>query len=90
MGRAVFVFIKCELGKAYDVAIDLVYEIEPCPQVFSISGDHDLIAQFHLGDDVDIGKFVTSKVQTRPGIRDTKTLIAFNTFASDKGFKPEG
>lgn len=87
MGRPVFVFIKCELGKAYDVAVDLVYEVEPCPQVFSISGDHDLIAQFHLDDDIDIGKFVTSKVQTRPGIRDTKTTIAFNTFAPDQGIK---
>jgi DNA-binding Lrp family transcriptional regulator len=85
MGRPVFILIKCELGKAYDVAIDLVYEVEPCPHVFSISGDHDLIAQFHLDDDVDIGKFVTSQVQVRPGIRDTKTIIAFNTFSPDRG-----
>ncbi|MEO0410321.1 MAG: Lrp/AsnC ligand binding domain-containing protein [Pseudomonadota bacterium] len=87
MGRPVFVFIKCDLGKAYDVAVDLVYEVDPCPQVYSISGEHDLIAQFHLPDEMDIGKFVTSQVQTLPGVRDTNTMIAFNTFANDKGFK---
>lgn len=87
MGRPVFVFIKCELGKAYDVALDLAHELEPCPHVYSVSGEHDLIAQFHLDDDVDIGKFVTSNVQVRPHIRETKTMIAFNTFSEDQGFK---
>lgn len=88
MGRTVFVFIKCALGAAYDVATDLTYEVDPCPKVYSISGEYDLIAQFHLGNDVDIGKFITQIVQTRSGIRDTKTVIAFNTFAPDSGFSP--
>ena len=77
--------IKCQLGKAYDVAGDLVDSIEQVPSVYSISGDFDLLAQFHLPSDMDIGRFVNEQVHKVSGIQDTKTIICFNAFTKDAG-----
>jgi hypothetical protein len=35
----------------------------------------------YLDDSTDIGHFVTEKIQTLPGIKDTFTLIAFKAFS---------
>jgi DNA-binding Lrp family transcriptional regulator len=78
--KAVFVMIKCELGKAYDVASALVEKIEQTSEVYSISGQYDLLAKFYLEGDSDIGRFITSKVQTMPHVKDTYTIITFNAF----------
>jgi DNA-binding Lrp family transcriptional regulator len=78
--KAVFVMIKCELSKAYDVAAQLVEAIDQTSEVYSISGQYDLLAKFYLEADSDIGRFVTSKVQTMPNVKDTYTIITFNAF----------
>ena len=83
--RNFFVFIKCELGRTYDVAAALVDNIDAAPMVHSVSGAFDLLAHFNLEDDVDIGRFVNQKVQTVDGVKDTQTLICFNAFTRDKG-----
>jgi DNA-binding Lrp family transcriptional regulator len=83
--RNFFVFIKCELGRTYDVAAELVDSLDEAPRVHSVSGEFDLLAQFTLEDDVDIGRYVNQKVQVIDGIKDTQTLICFNAFTRDKG-----
>lgn len=82
--RAVFVQIKCDLGKAYEVAEQAVETIEEISEIYSTSGQYDLLAKFYLEDGVDIGRFVTEQVQTLPGIADTFTLITFNAFTAAK------
>ena len=54
--------------------------IEQVSEVYSISGQYDLIMKFHLDEEVDIGRFVTTQVQTLPGVKDTFTLITFKAF----------
>jgi len=83
--RNFFVFIKCELGRTYDVAAELVDSLDEAPRVHSVSGEFDLLAQFTLEDDVDIGRYVNQRVQVIDGIKDTQTLICFNAFTRDKG-----
>ena len=78
--QTIFVMVKCELGRAYDVADAAVQQIEQVSEVYSISGQYDLIMKFHLDNEVDIGRFVNSKVQILPGVRDTFTLITFKAF----------
>lgn len=78
--QAVFVFVKCELGKAYDVAGALVDGVEQTSEVYSISGEFDLIAKFYLEKDADIGHFVNEKIHPLDGIKDTQTIITFNAF----------
>lgn len=76
--------IKCDLGKAYQVADQAVEEIEQISEIYSTSGQYDLLAKFYVDDEVDVGRFVTEKVQTLPGVKDTFTLITFNAFTPDK------
>lgn len=83
--RQFFVFIKCELGKTYEVAAALVDQVEEARQVHSISGSFDLLAHFSVEADADIGRFVNRNVQVIPGIKDTQTILCFNAFTRDQG-----
>lgn len=74
-----FVQIKCALGKAYEVA-NAIAEAEIASEVYSTAGDYDLLVKFYVERDTDIGHFVTSRVQTIPGIADTYTIITFKAF----------
>ncbi len=77
--RTIFVMIKAELGKAYDVA-DAAVQTDRVSEVHSISGQYDLMAKCYLDDGDDVGRFVTETLQTLPGVKDTFTLIAFKAF----------
>jgi DNA-binding Lrp family transcriptional regulator len=79
--QTIFVMVKCELGRAYRVADAAVQSIEEVSEVYSISGQYDLVMKFHLASGIDIGHFVTGKVQTLDGVKDTFTLITFKAFA---------
>ncbi len=74
-----FVLIKAQLGRAYDVANALA-DAEIASEIYSTAGDYDLLVKFYVERDHDIGHFVQEKVQTLPGILDTKTIITFKAF----------
>jgi DNA-binding Lrp family transcriptional regulator len=80
--RAVFVQIKCEMGRAYDVARAAADGIEELSELYSTSGQYDLLGKFYLDDAQDTGLFVTRRIQSIPGVRDTYTLITFNAFGA--------
>jgi DNA-binding Lrp family transcriptional regulator len=77
--KAFFVQIKCDLGKAYDVASALA-DAEIASEIYSTAGQFDLLAKFYVGDEEDIGHFVNQKVQVIPGIKDTFTTVTFRAF----------
>ncbi|HEX3862453.1 MAG TPA: Lrp/AsnC ligand binding domain-containing protein [Stellaceae bacterium] len=81
--KTIFVMIKCDLGTAYEVADSAVAEIEQVSEVYSTSGQYDLLMKCYLPDSADIGHFVTEKVQTLSGVKDTFTIIAFKAFSPD-------
>lgn len=85
--KTVFVMIKCELGQTYEVAAYLADEIPEVRSVYSTSGNYDLLAQFQLDNEQEIGRFITKSIQTAPGVKDTYTIIALNAFTEDS---PEG
>jgi DNA-binding Lrp family transcriptional regulator len=74
-----FVQIKCKLGKTYNVASALA-DREIASEIYSIAGDYDILAKFHVDAGIDVGHFVAEKVQTIPDIADTRTLITFKAF----------
>ncbi len=74
-----FVKIKCQLGKTYSVATALA-DAEIASEIYSVAGEYDILAKFHIDDDVDIGHFVGERVQVLPGIQDTRTMITFKAF----------
>lgn len=77
--KTFFVQIKCELGRAYDVASALA-DAEIASEIYSTAGDYDLLVKFYIGPDEDIGHFVNEKVHAIPGIKDTYTTITFRAF----------
>ena len=81
--KTVFVMIKCELGKTYNVAATIADEIPEVRSVYSTSGNYDLLAQFQLGNDQEIGRFIANTVQTVVGVKDTYTIIGLNAFTDD-------
>ncbi|WP_428488175.1 Lrp/AsnC ligand binding domain-containing protein [Rhodopila sp.] len=85
MMRAIFVQVKCEMGQAYRVAREAADRIPEMSELFSTSGQYDLLGKFYLDGDQDIGQFVTEKIQTLPGVKDTYTLITFNAFGGVAG-----
>ncbi len=79
--QTIFIQVKCELGRAYQVAGEAVENVEQVSEVHSVSGNYDLMIKCYLEDTVDIGHFVTEDIQTLPGVRDTFTIIAFKAFS---------
>jgi len=79
--KAIFVQIKCEMGESYRVARDAADAIPEMSELYSTSGQYDLLGKFYLENDQDVGLFVTEKIQSIPGVRDTYTLITFNAFS---------
>ena len=77
--QVLFVQIKCHLGKAYQVANELV-DAEIASEVYSTAGDFDLLVKFYVPDEVDIGHFVTESIQRFAGIKDTRTIVTFKAF----------
>jgi DNA-binding Lrp family transcriptional regulator len=74
-----FVQIKCALGQSYEVA-NRIADAEIASEIYSTAGDFDLLVKFYVEAGADIGHFVNEKVQTIPGIQDTRTIITFKAF----------
>ena len=79
--KAIFVMVKCELGQAYEVADRAIEAIEQVSEIYSTSGQYDLLIKSYLDADQDSGHFVTEKIQTLEGVRDTFTIITFKAFS---------
>lgn len=74
-----FILVKCELGQAYKVA-EAIADAEIASEIYSISGQYDLLIKFYVDRDTDIGRFVEERVHAFEGIRDTFTLITHRVF----------
>ena len=74
-----FVHFKCHLGRAYDVANALA-DSELASEVYSTSGDWDLMAKFYVDQGTDIGRFVNSNLHRIDGIERTLTTLTFKAF----------
>ena len=77
--RAVFVQVQCYPGKTYEVA-EAIFEREIVSEMYSTSGEYDLLLKLDIEDDVDIGKFIDEKVANVPGIFRTLTTLTFKAF----------
>jgi DNA-binding Lrp family transcriptional regulator len=64
--KSLFVQIKCELTKSFEVAAYLVDNLPETAEVYSTSGTFDLLVKFELADEESFGEFVTSKLQRVP------------------------
>lgn len=77
--RPVFVQIRCTPGKTYEVA-DAIYDREVVSELYSTSGDYDLLAKVYIPEDQDIGRFLSENLFDIPHISRTLTTMTFRAF----------
>ncbi|MCV3239392.1 Lrp/AsnC ligand binding domain-containing protein [Mesorhizobium sp. ZC-5] len=77
--RAVFVQLQCQPGSTYQVA-DELFEREVASELYSTSGEYDLLMKIYVEPDVDIGKFINENVANVPGIVRSLTTLTFKAF----------
>src|SRR3954465_1842268 len=77
--RAVFVQLQCIPGKTYEVA-DQLFEREVASELYSTSGEYDLLMKIYIEPEVDIGKFINENVANVPGIVRSLTPLPFKAF----------
>lgn len=77
--RCVFVQFRCQPGKTYEVA-DAVYDREIVSELYSTSGEFDLIAKIYIPESEDIGHYLSENLFDIPGISRTLTTMTFKAF----------
>jgi len=77
--RCVFVQFRCTPGQTYRVA-DAIFEREIVSELYSTSGDFDLIAKIYIPDEVEVGHYLNDKLFDIPGIVRTLTTMTFRAF----------
>lgn len=77
--RAVFVQLQCMPGQTYKVA-DRLFEREIASELYSTSGEYDLLMKIYIEEGQDIGKFINDNVADVPGIVRSLTTLTFKAF----------
>lgn len=77
--RAVFVQLQCQPGRTYEVA-DALFEREVVSELYSTSGEYDLLMKIYIEDETDIGKFINDNIADVPGIVRSLTTLTFKAF----------
>lgn len=77
--KPIFLMIKTEVGKAYELAAILA-DMEVASEIYSISGEYDLMVKIYVDDDTDIGRKIAELVVDQHLIKDTYTLITHRAF----------
>jgi len=75
----VFVQIRCKPGKTYAVA-DTIYEREIASELYSTSGDYDLLMKLYIPSGEDVGKYINDHLLTIEGISRSLTTLTFKAF----------
>ncbi len=77
--RCVFVQFRCTPGKTYEVA-DAIWDREVVSEMYSTSGEYDLLAKVYIPEEADVGQYLAAKLFDIPGISRTLTTMTFRTF----------
>ena len=75
----VFVQFRCAPGKTYEVA-DAIYDREVVSELFSTSGEWDLMAKLYIPEGSDVGHWLSERLFDIPHIQRTLTTMTFKAF----------
>lgn len=79
MTTCVFVQLRCKPGKTYEVA-DAIILREIHSELYSTSGDFDLLMKLYVPEGEDIGKFINDSLLDIAGIERSLTTLTFKAF----------
>lgn len=79
MTTCVFVQIRCRPGTTYKVADDIALR-EIHSELYSTSGEYDLLLKLYIPDGEDVGKYLNDQLLDIDGIERTLTTLTFKAF----------
>ncbi|EJF91119.1 Lrp/AsnC ligand binding domain-containing protein [Bartonella tamiae] len=77
--KPIFIQLQCMPGTAYNVA-DILYQREIVSELYSTSGEYELLAKIYLHENQDIGKYINDNILDIPGITRSLTTLTFTAF----------
>lgn len=77
--KPIFLQIKTEPGKAYEVAAALA-DTEIASEIYSTSGQYDLLAKIYVKPEEDVGRLIADLAIRLKHVRDTYTIITHKVF----------
>jgi DNA-binding Lrp family transcriptional regulator len=77
--NCVFIQLRCRPGRTYEVA-DAIYDREFASELYSTSGEYDLLMKVYIPEGVDIGHYVNEKILDIPNIDRSLTTLTFKAF----------
>lgn len=77
--HCVFIQLRCAPGRTYEVA-DAIYDREFASELYSTSGEYDLILKVYIPEGEDIGRFVNQQLVDIPHIDRSLTTLTFKAF----------
>jgi DNA-binding Lrp family transcriptional regulator len=75
------VFVNADVARIPEVA-EAIAGIEGVSEVYSVTGQIDLIAMVRVREHEDVANVVADQVNKVPGVTATETHIAFRTYSS--------
>ena len=79
MSTCVFVQIRCTPGTTYKVAEEIALR-EIHSELYSTSGEYDLLMKLYIPSDADVGKFINENLLSIEGIERSMTTMTFKVF----------
>ena len=79
MSTCVFIQLRCKTGTTYKVANEIVLR-ELHSELYSTSGNYDLLLKLYVDDENDVGKFVNDNLLDIPHIERSLTTLTFKAF----------
>jgi DNA-binding Lrp family transcriptional regulator len=75
----VFIQLRCTPGRTYEVA-DAIYDREFASELYSTSGEYDLIMKVYIPEGVDVGRYINERILDIPHIERSLTTMTFKAF----------
>ena len=79
MSICVFVQLRCRPGTTYDVAEAVILR-ELHSELYSTSGEYDLLLKLYVPDGEDVGKFINDRLLDIDGIERSMATLTFKAF----------
>lgn len=79
MSTCVFVQLRCKPGTTYQVAEEIALR-EIHSELFSTSGEYDLLLKLYIPAGEDVGKFINEHLLPIAGIERSLTTLTFKAF----------
>lgn len=79
MSTCVFIQLRCKPGTTYEVANEIVLR-ELHSELYSTSGNYDLLLKLYVDEDDDVGKFINDNLLDIHHIERSLTTLTFKAF----------